>query len=123
MRNKQLLTKEIAMLNAIKSAYNHYLASGRSVFEVENATQVHYNLYVINRTLRELYRPHPQPLSKGEGSSYTQVGIEHRTSDIRQPKTINQKPTTKNQLTNHFKQLEMKAIMLFNADRRFTITE
>ena len=118
MRNKQHVTKEIVELSAIKAAFNHYLASGRSIFEVENTTQLHYNLCVINKSLRELFaelkEPHPQPLSEGEGRSFTQT---------HNPKTDNQQPSTNYLLSKQFKELETRAIMQFNSDRRFTITE
>jgi len=111
MRNKQLLTKEIVELSAIKASYNHYLASGRSIFEVENTTQVHYNLCAISRTLRELH--------------------EELKGLNKQLATANGQPlTAKEPLamgsyfeSAEFKALETRAIMQFNSDRRFTITE
>jgi hypothetical protein len=102
MRNKQHLTREIVELNAIKASYNHYLASGRSIFEVENTTQLHYNLCVINRSLRDLFA---------------------ELKGINEQMTVNHQPMTGKILTDYFKQLETYAIMQFNSDRRFTITE
>lgn len=116
MRNKQHLIKEIIELSAIKTAYNHYLASGRSVFEVENTTQLHYNLCVINRSLRELY---------GEAKKVIgcRLMVDGSLTPTTYPTTKNRQPATDNLLSNHFKQLETRAIMQFNSDRRFTITE
>ena len=111
MRNKQHVTKEIVELSAIKASYNHYLASGRSIFEVENTTQLHYNLCVINRSLRQLFEELKQlnmKLATGNG----------------QLKTSNEQfAMGKYFASAEFKALETRAIMQFNSDRRFTITE
>ena len=111
MRNKQLLTKEIVELSAIKASYNHYLASGRSIFEVENITQLHYNLCVINRSLRELY----EELKKF--SKQWAKGNEQTLTGNRQLAIARYFQSAE------FKALETRAIMHFNSDRRFTITE
>jgi len=112
MRNKQHITKEIVELTVIKASYNHYLASGRSIFEVENATQLHHNLCVINKSLRQLYEE-LKVFTKSEanlGSSQRAIGNETSAmSGYFQ--------------SAEFKALETRAIMQFNSDRRFTITE
>ena len=111
MRNKQHVTKEIVELSAIKASYNHYLASGRSIFEVENTTQLHYNLCVINRSLRLLFEE-----LKGLN--------EQLATGNRQLKTSNEQfAIGKYFASAEFKALETHAIMQFNSDRRFTITE
>jgi len=100
MRNKQHITKEIVQLSAIKAAYNYFLASERSMFEVENTTQVQQNLKAVNQSLKALYAEYKKV-----------VGCRLLVDDsFQQPATISQ-------------QLNHSAIMHFNADRRFTITE
>ena len=112
MRNKQHVTKEIVELSTIKASYNHYLASGRSIFEVENSTQVHYNLCVISRTLRQLFE------------ELKSMGIREKGLAARQPSTGNGQSAMKVYFeSDEFKTLETHAIMQFNSDRRFTITE
>lgn len=119
MRNKQHVTKEIVELSAIKASYNHYLASGRSIFEVENTTQLYYNICVINRTLRELFE------------ELKSIGIREKGLAAREKATGNGQLKTSNEqfaigkyfASAEFKALETHAIMQFNSDRRFTITE
>jgi hypothetical protein len=112
MRNKQHVTKEIVELSAIKASYNHYLASGRSIFEVENAAQLHRNLCVINQSLRELYEE-LKVFTKSEAiSDLSQRAIGNETSAMGGYFQ-----------SAEFKALETRAIMQFNSDRRFTITE
>ena len=102
MRNNQHVAKEIVQLCAIKASYKYFLASERSMFEVENTTQVQQNLCVINRSLKDLYEEFEY--TKGhEGSSRKSVG-----------KKFHQTTTSNHQLN---------AIMLFNADSRFTLRE
>jgi hypothetical protein len=98
MRNKQHLVKEIVQLCAIKGSCKYFLASERSMFEVENATQVQQNLSVINRSLRDLY----QELKDVE------------SCNVESLKVLN---------TNGYNQPNLNAVMLFNADRRFTLRE
>ena len=112
MRNKQHVTKEIVELSAIKASYNHYLASGRSIFEVENTTQLHYNLCVINRSLRELFE------------ELKTIGTREEGLERRNTSTDNtQLAMARYFQSAEFKALETHAIMQFNSDRRFTITE
>lgn len=98
MRNKSKILKEIVELSGIKSAYNYYLGSSRSLSEVENATQIRRNRDIVSASLNNLYgelRSLP-PAKSG--------GMEHRV-------------TVRHSLA------EQQAIQLFSRDRRFTITE
>ena len=102
MRNNQHVAKEIVQLCAIKASYQYFLASERSMFEVENTTQVQQNLRVINRSLKDLYEEFEY--TKGhEAKSRKLVG-----KNFYQPTTANH---------------NLNAIMLFNADTRFTLRE
>ena len=104
MCNKQHLVKEIVQLNAIKASCKYFLASERSMFEVENATQVQQNLCVINRSLRDLYA---------------------KLKDVESHQVGSRKPVDRSILppaTNNW-QPNLNAVMLFNADRRFTLRE
>lgn len=100
MRNTSIIAKEIVELSAIRSAYNHYLASHRALTDVENATTVRANKSVISKSLRSLYAMLEQQ-KKGIGQSKQNVpAAEYNYSDA-----------------------EAGAILHFNRDRRFTITE
>jgi len=100
MRNKQHIDKEIMQLNAIKASFNYFLGSDRSLLEVENTTQIKQNLKTINQSLSALYAEYNEVVG-------CQLSV---TRNPQQLPTVNQ-------------QLNMSAIMHFNADRRFTITE
>lgn len=104
MRNLDIIVKEIVALSEIKSAYNHYLSSHRSLTEVENTTQIQDNSITIAQSLIALY---------GELSQVRQLQKESATSPYRQspPRTVVHSEVQKN------------AILHFNRDRRFTITE
>jgi len=101
MRNKQHIAKEIVQLTAIKASCNHFLASQRSVVEVQNTTQLRQNLCVINRSLRELY---------GEFREAESHQAKSQKRACHEPSAMSP-------------QINTKAILLFNADTRFTITE
>ena len=109
MRNKQHAVSEIVQLSAIKASCNHFLASQRSLFEVENTTQLRKNLCVINRSLRDLYEELEVINKKqtGKGEEAAMVRAEGKGKSMA---TASHK-------------LNLNAIMYFNADRRFTITE
>lgn len=100
MRNKGIIAKEIVELSEIRSAYNHYLGSHRGLTEVENTTQVQHNKKIITTTLRMLYAELEQ---SGKGFS-----------EIRTPPEIKKV---------EYSTLEKNAILHFNRDKRFTITE
>ena len=121
MRNKQLLIKEIVEANALKSAYSYYLASERARNEVENTTQVKQNLYKVSATLRQLY-------SEFEDLNFKRLKDE-RGETIDKPVSYSEWPgssrpelETPNPKQHAHLQTE-KAIMLFNTDVRFSITE
>jgi hypothetical protein len=96
-----IIAAEIVELNAIKSAYNHYLASYEASVNVENATQVKNNKVKLINTLQNLY------------------AALHRAEQEQQTK-----PIQRLQMKNYnYTEKEKSAIMHFNADRRFTITE
>lgn len=101
MRNKGIIAKEIVELSEIKSAYNHYLGSHRGLTEVENTTQVQHNKKMITATIRTLYAELEQ--SNKAIQAFAEV-----------------KPTIK---TIQYSTLEQNAILHFNRDKRFTITE
>ena len=105
MCNKQHLVKEIVHLNAIKASCKYFLASQRSMFEVENATQVRYNLCVINRSLRDLYKELKEVASC---RLLVNRSFRQQATDNRQPNSVNH---------------QLNAVMLFNADPRFTLRE
>ena len=101
MQNLDIITKEIVELSEIKSAYNHYLASNRSLTEVQNTTKIQHNRQIINKTLKALYAEQTQEKQAVTASS-------ERRSPIKTIKHTND---------------EKNAILHFNRDRRFTITE
>jgi hypothetical protein len=55
MRNLDIIVKEIVEINEIKSAYNHYLSSHKSLTEVENTTQLQHNRLKITQSINLLY--------------------------------------------------------------------
>ena len=105
-------------LSAIKSTYNHFLASYEAQVEVENATQVEANKRVVCEKLKKLYMELEE--------------VKHRHSNGKSASS-NETPAAHNQqdgtiLLMKFEpyiatELEERAIMLFNSDRRYTITE
>ena len=99
MRNKGIITKEIVELSEIRSAYNHYLGSHRGLTEVENTTQVQQNKTIVTAALRTLY----VELAKADREN--NISYEAKTKTIKHS------------------DLEKNAIMHFNRDNRFTITE
>lgn len=100
MRNKGIITKEIVELSEIRSAYNHYLGSHRGLTEVENTTQVQHNKKTITATLRMLY-----------------IELEQSNKAVSAIKT---QPAIKKA---EYSTLDKNAILHFNRDKRFTITE
>lgn len=99
MRNKGIITKEIVELSEIRSAYNHYLGSHRGLTEVENTTRIQKNKTTLIAAINALYAE----LTKAD-----------RDNDIF--------PEVKKRIIKH-SELEKNAIMHFNRDNRFTITE
>ncbi|MCO6147505.1 hypothetical protein [Flavobacterium sp. NRK1] len=101
MRNLDIILKEIVELSEIKSAYKHYLASNRSLTEVENTTQVQANRRIITKSIEALY-------------------MELLTEKTKYKTLVKSKITTK---TITHTADEKNAILHFNHDKRFTITE
>jgi hypothetical protein len=107
MRNLDIILKEIVELSEIKSAYNHYLSSHRSLTEVENTTQLQHNNAILSQSLNTL---------NNELLQRKAAEKRHKALEIRQ------KPKVKITTIIHSED-EKKAILHFNRDRRFTITE
>lgn len=99
MRNKGTITKEIVELSEIRSAYNHYLGSHRGLTEVENTTQIQKNKTTVVLALRNLY------VELARLNKEIDLFGKIRTKKIQHS------------------ELEKNAIMHFNRDDRFTITE
>lgn len=104
MRNLDIIRQQIVELSAVLSAYNHYLASYRSLTEVENTTQIQYNSIKIRQSLKAL---------KHEITTQKQLN-----NSLKPVKTNKVKTTTVIHTID-----EKNAILHFNADKRFTITE
>lgn len=100
MRNKGIIAKEIVELSEIRSAYNHYLGSHRGLTEVENTTQVQHNKKIITTTLRMLYAELEQ-----SGKGFSEIRTQPAIKKV------------------EYSTLEKNAILHFNRDKRFTITE
>ena len=100
MRNKSEIIEEIVELNAIKSVYNHYLASWRGLTEVENATRITANLKTVSQAISSLYSELAQVsrVSTARYQSRWEATVFHSTA-------------------------EQNAILHFNKDKRFKITE
>ncbi|MHA3787482.1 hypothetical protein ACX0HA_04665 [Flavobacterium hauense] len=107
MRNLDIIIKEIVELSEIKSAYNHYLSSYRSLTEVENTTQLQHNIRIIAQSINMLYTD----LQRQKALEMRQVIPEKRQKAEVKPKNVTYSNEEKN------------AIIHFNRDRRFTITE
>jgi hypothetical protein len=107
MRNLDIIAKEIVELSEIKSAYNHYLSSHRSLTEVENTTQLQHNNNVLTQSLSALYSELLLEKERQKALEVRQKGQGTRQL----ARTIIHSENEKN------------AILHFNRDRRFTITE
>lgn len=107
MRNLDIIVKEIVELSEIKSAYNHYLSSHKSLTEVENTTQLQHNRLKITQSINLLY---------AELLDAKTAVKRQKTLEMRQEPKVKSKTIT---YTNE----EKNAILHFNRDRRFTITE
>lgn len=107
MRNLDIIVKEIVELSEIKSAYNHYLSSHRSLTEVENTTQLEHNRLIIAQSINQLYAE----LLLAKTAVKSQKALEMRQEPKVKSKTIKYSNEEKN------------AILHFNRDRRFSITE
>jgi len=101
MRNLDIIRQQIVELSTLLSAYNQYLASHRSLTEVENATQIQHNRVITGQSLNAL---------KNE------LSIAKHISN----NTLRTKQTTR---TITHTEDEKNAILHFNKDPGFTITE
>lgn len=101
MFNIQHLRDEINTLEQIKNAYIHFLCSYEAQYDVENTTQVEVNKVTVKQSLSKLY----QELNKAEAKN-------------KAAKSAN--PMRR---TYRYSDAETEAILHFNTDKRFTITE
>jgi hypothetical protein len=101
MCNKQQIIKEIDLLESIKKCYLHFLCSHKAGTSVENTTYILANKEIIKQSLRDLYQK-LDAIKRKEGLVSNMV------------------PRSRRQQSTDF---EAKAIMLFNKDYRFNITE
>ncbi len=104
MRNLDIILKEIVELSEIKSAYNHYLSSYRSLTEVENTTYIEQNRLQVAGSLTAL-----------------QSELVAAKSEIKRSESLEKKPLQT--ITIQYSNDEKNAIRHFYSDRRFTITE
>ncbi|OIQ19321.1 MAG: hypothetical protein BM557_06355 [Flavobacterium sp. MedPE-SWcel] len=99
MCNKQQVQQEIIDLEQVKWAYIHFLSSPKAKVNVENYTQIENNKIIVKQTLRQLYQDLQQ---------------------LKDNKTINNKSKT---ITYQYTKDEENAIIHFNNNKRFSITE
>ncbi|WP_297333337.1 hypothetical protein [Flavobacterium sp.] len=93
--------KEIYMFEVIKRCYIHFLCTQNVGDSVENTTYMLANKEIIKHSLRDLYQK-LDAIKRKEGLVSN---------------------TTPSRRRQHSADFEAKAIMLFNKDYRFTITE
>lgn len=98
------ILKEIVELSHIKSAYNHFLASHAAQIEVENATYINNNKRVLTIALAALQA------ELREANTQQKKAKQFNAAVVKQP------------LKAHSEQ-DYNAILHFNRDRRFKITE
>ncbi|RYJ44567.1 hypothetical protein [Flavobacterium beibuense] len=91
---------EIVELSEIKKAYNHYLSSYEAQQDIENYTYIAENRNTINHHLRELY---------------TKIALQQQTQKAHNQNVRYTKYTACT--------IEKSAILHFNSDSRFSITE
>jgi len=96
MHTPKQISNEIAELNQIKSAYSYYLGSYNALTDVENTTYVMQNLKTLQASIRILY------------ASLETIRQQEKCVDYTPKKAI---------------QAESNAILHFNHDKRFRITE
>lgn len=101
MCNKQQIMEQIKLLEAVKKCYLHFLCSQKAGASVENTTYILMNKGIIKNSLLDLYQK-LDSIKRKEGFTGKVV------------------PRSRRQTGADF---EAKAIMLFNKDYRFTITE
>ncbi|MCR5863050.1 hypothetical protein LRS05_13350 [Flavobacterium sp. J372] len=92
----QAILHNIKHLSEIRSAYLHYLASYHAQCNVENANYIKCNLKIISESISQLKQLLPSPIYK------VSIAATH---------------------IYKYSALEEQAIVSFNTDKRFTITE
>ena len=92
----QAILHNIKQLGEIRSAYLHYLASWHAQCNPENATYIRCNLSIISESIAQLKQLQSTPIYN-DAKTATHI--------------------------YKYSALEEQAIMRFNADKRFTITE
>ena len=124
MRTISTIKREIVELSAIKSTYCHYLASYEAQTDVENTTQVEANKKIVSENLRKLYAELAQHISQEPNNQQT-ITTDKNPHNNDQPTTPNPTPDTRRMKFKPYvaTELEQRAIMLFNSDKRYTITE
>lgn len=101
MFNIQHLRNEINTLEQIKNAYIHFLCSYEARHDVENTTRVEANKVIVKQSLSKLY----QELNKAEA----------KNKAAKSAKSVRR--------IYQYSKAETEAILHFNTDKRFTITE
>lgn len=153
MRETNTIATEIVELSEIKSAYNHFLASHLGQVNVENTTYIKRNKTIVSGNLRKLYVEleeakgiRDKAEDRNEIADSRLKDTDDRLQIVEKSNNKLQLPNNKLQTTNHKLQtdenpqpdnrnmrmkfepyhateLEDRAILLFNSDRRYSITE
>lgn len=101
MHTRSEILQQIVELSEIKQAYNHYLCSFEALNDVENTTYILANKAIVSYNLKQLYSLLPKE-NKHNRPLHTQSTVRFK---YKAGKT------------------EQRAILHFNSDKRFTITE
>jgi hypothetical protein len=146
MRETNTIAKEIVEISEIKSAYNHFLGSYEGQLDVENATYIRNNKAIVSGNLKKLYVELAKSKEAKERRDKAEVCNEIEDSGLQASNNKHQAPKHKQQTINykqqtdenpqpdtrnlrmkferyHTTELEERAILLFNSDRRYSITE
>lgn len=141
MRQINTIRAEIVELSEIKSAYNYFLASHEGQHDVENATYIYNNKAIVSENLRKLYvelansqkakgtSQEPGAISEeADGSGQIAEKSNYKTQITNDKhQTQNPQPDTRNLRMKfepyHASEDEQRAILLFNSDKRYSITE
>lgn len=101
VRTKQEIANEILELEAVKKSYYHFLTTAIHREYPENIPSVELNYHIVKFHLTELY------------------------TELKNATLVEPKPSAKEFLpvTVRHSADEVKAILAFNKDRRFSITE
>lgn len=101
LRKPQEISNDILQLEAIKSAYRHFLASHQAQLYCDNVAEVSANLEIVKLSLRALY-----------------IELEEVKQTIKKAVTPVQKS-----ITYQWSELEKNAVNAFNSNTNFSITE